>query len=299
MNKRMILMVAAIALAAGLGWVASASAQGPRGGTECLGYPWMWAELVDAVGDASGLTDAEVRQQVREGMTLAAICEANNCDLDAVRAAATAEVESAIAVAVENGRLTQDQADEWLAALPDAIDAALESTHPMAALLGAPNLERVAAAQLVQTLRLMGDFTRADLLAAAQDDSTLADLAAEAGLDEADVIAQALEHLGNQLQVWVDRERITADQRDAALDAAATNYPQLMQQPISELDLAAGGPAMMGGVRGMPGMPGMGVGGGMGFSMRGGCFGPMDESFGPMGGRFGRMGHMMGQGRFN
>lgn len=226
-----LVMVAAI----GLGAAASAQAQGPRGMDGKGVFPHLWSELIDAVGDATGITDAAVRQQMRDGQTLAAICAANGCDLDAVRAEVTTEVESAVAFAVENGRLTQAEADEWLAGLPGAIDAALETTTPLRDLLSGAALDARSAAELVQALRLMADLSRADLQDALDQDLTLAALAAQAGLNEEDVIAQALDHLGNHLQVWVDHGRITQDELDEALASAAESYPELMQQPLSEL----------------------------------------------------------------
>lgn len=232
-----LVMVAAI----GLGAAASAQAQGPRdmGGKGV--FSRLWSELIDAVGDATGMTDAAVRQQVRDGQTLTAICAANDCDLDAVRAEVTTEVESAVAFAVENGRLTQAEADEYLAELPGAIDAALETTTPLRDLLSGAALDARSAAELVQTLRLMADLSRDDLQDALDQDLTLAALAAQAGLSEEDVIAQALEHLGNHLQVWVDHGRITQDQVDEVLASAAESYPELMQQPLSELQDDFGG----------------------------------------------------------
>lgn len=232
-----LVMVAAI----GLGAAASAQAQGPRGVEGRGAYRHLWSELIDAVGDATGLADAAVRQRVRDGETLAAICAASACDLDAVRAEVSAEVQSALAYAVENERLAQEQADEWLAGLPDAIDAALESTTPLRDLLGGAMLDARSAAELVQTLSLMADLSREDLRDALEQGLTLADLAEQAGLDEAAVVEQALAHLKNQLQVFVDNERITQDQMDEALAAAAESYPELMQQPLSELQDSFGG----------------------------------------------------------
>ncbi|MEL7673357.1 MAG: hypothetical protein AAGU78_06420 [Chloroflexota bacterium] len=241
MKKWTVVFSLVMAAAIGLGAAASAQAQGPRGLDGRSAYPHLWSELIDAVGDATGLTDAVVRQQVRDGETLAAICAASDCDLDAVRAEVSAEVESALAYAVENERLTQEQADEWLAELPDAIDAALESTTPLRDLLGGAMLDARSAAELVQTLSLMADLSRGDLRDALDQDLTLADLAEQAGLDEAAVVEQALAHLENQLQVFVDNERITQEQMDEALADAAESYPELMQQPLSELQGGFGG----------------------------------------------------------
>lgn len=235
MKKWMVVITVVVAAATGLGAITGAQAQGPRGSGETRSYAWLWSTLVDVVGDATGLTDAAVRQELRNGTSLAAICAANGCDLAAVRADVTAEAESAIAYAVENGRMTQDEADELRAELPALIDAALEITTPMRDLRSSELLEARSVAELAQTLWLMGDFTWADLQDAIGQDLTLAALAEQTGLDEADVVEQALAHLENHLQVLADHERITQDEMDAALAAAAESYPELMQQPLSEL----------------------------------------------------------------
>lgn len=233
--------VTAIAVLASMGLAAVASAQGPGPARGMAGHAWLWSELVDAVGDESGLTDAEVRQAAREGATLTEVCAASACDLDAVRAQATAEAESMLALAVENGRLTQAEADAWLAGLPNLIETALTSTRPLRDLLGGAMLERQANRELVRTVHLMAGLTRVDWQDALDQDLTLAALAEQAGLDEADVVAQALVHLENRLQVSLDRERITQDEMDAALAAAAESYPSQMQQPVSELEAALWG----------------------------------------------------------
>lgn len=235
MKKWMVVMTLVVAAATGLGAIASAQAQGPRGSGETRSDAWLWATLVDTVGDTTGFTDAAVRQELRNGTSLAAICATNDCDLDAVRADVTAEAESAIAYAVEDGRISQDEADDLRAELPTLIDAALETTTPMRDLWSSEMLEARSTAELAQTLWLMGDFTWADLQGAIDQDLTLAALAEQNGLAEADVVEQALAHLENHLQVFVDHERITQDEMNAALAAAAESYPERMQQPLSEL----------------------------------------------------------------
>lgn len=85
-------------------------------------------EWVEIISDETGLTITEIRDLLADGNTLAQIITDNGGSVDAVVDAAMAELAEHLAEAVEDGRITQAEADAILAAAPDRIDTALNTT---------------------------------------------------------------------------------------------------------------------------------------------------------------------------
>ncbi len=117
-----------LALAVALGAVGIAAAQGPGQPDYPRAYRVRLVDtLVQTVKELTGLSWSDVLPELRAGQTLTEILEANGADSQAVRdavgAAVTAEIEEAVAA----GTLTQEQADELLAVLPDWLANHFES----------------------------------------------------------------------------------------------------------------------------------------------------------------------------
>ena len=76
-----------------------------------------WTTRFDAAAEALDLTATELFEQLYSGKTLEEIAEAQGVDLDTVQdaidATRTQAMKDAIAQAVEDGKITQDQAD-WM-----------------------------------------------------------------------------------------------------------------------------------------------------------------------------------------
>lgn len=138
MSKRMKMLIGALSVVGGLGLVGAlvvpALAQEPtppvpgfdvphgghgwgRGFGLGFGFgPRGWADF-DAVAEALGLTPEALFSELHSGKTLAEIAEAQGVDLeqvfDALRQAREETMKEAIRQAVEEGEMSQDQAD-WL-----------------------------------------------------------------------------------------------------------------------------------------------------------------------------------------
>jgi len=135
MNKKRILLLSGAALIvlllAGLAGVAVVSAQGPtptptaplgqRGrGPGWGGFGWArggdWT-MFDTAAEALGLTPEEFFAELHAGKTLDEIAEAKGVDVqtvyDAINAARAEAQKQAIQQAVEDGSMTQEQAD-WM-----------------------------------------------------------------------------------------------------------------------------------------------------------------------------------------
>ena len=114
-----------------LGAVGAAYAQGPqppvgdrpfygsgdcdRAGQTAGGWGWgrRGSSLVDAVAEATGLTEDEVVATLQEGQTPAQIAEAQGVDSQSIVDALLADRKAALEQAVTDGRITQEQMD-WM-----------------------------------------------------------------------------------------------------------------------------------------------------------------------------------------
>ncbi len=78
---------------------------------------------LDAAAEAIGITSEELRTALGEGSTIADVAEANDVDVQTVIDALVADAEAHIDQAVEDGRLTEDEAAERKADVAERIEA--------------------------------------------------------------------------------------------------------------------------------------------------------------------------------
>ncbi len=132
MNKRVLMVVGmALVLFVSVLLVApSAMAQGPgegfqpgRGGQRGEGMgPRMGGKdgaphappHLETIAEALGMTTEDLMSELQDGQSVAEVAEAQGVDLDTVVDAVLAEIEERLDTLVENGRLTQEEADERL-----------------------------------------------------------------------------------------------------------------------------------------------------------------------------------------
>jgi hypothetical protein len=86
----------------------------PRGLRRPPGPPGPIMAGLDAAAKYLGLTDAQLRKQLRSGKSLAEIADARNKPLDGLKSAIEAAVKSDLDKAVADKRLTQAQEDQLL-----------------------------------------------------------------------------------------------------------------------------------------------------------------------------------------
>lgn len=85
---------------------------------------------LDTVASTIGITMAELRQQMVDGLTIAEVAAANGVSADTVAEAILAEMQSHLADEVTEGDLTQEQADQRLANRDQVITDLLNGTMP-------------------------------------------------------------------------------------------------------------------------------------------------------------------------
>jgi len=84
----------------------------------------------DAAAEELGLTEDELREQLRDGASLVEIAEEQGVDVDDLVAALVSAAEDDLATAVDEGRIDQDRADEITAGLEDRIRTLVEEGFP-------------------------------------------------------------------------------------------------------------------------------------------------------------------------
>jgi hypothetical protein len=194
-----VVLVTALALTVGV-----VSAQDGAGGPPPPPPPHrLPPELMELVTEATGLEPEEIREQVRGGMSLAELIEANGGDVDAVAAEAVSVITEHINERLANGVISQERAHDMLEHVNDAVERGLNfvpgeggpgGRFPILRLRGAHHLLEVASEftglderEIIEQLR--GGATLADVLTEygvdtnAFIDQIVAD--AEARLDEA------------------------------------------------------------------------------------------------------------------
>lgn len=85
---------------------------------------------LDAAAEYLGLTEDELRNRLEGGDTLAEIAQAEGKTVDGLVSAMVAAAENDLAAAVEAGRLTQEQADEIRADLPQRVEDLVNGKLP-------------------------------------------------------------------------------------------------------------------------------------------------------------------------
>jgi ribosomal protein S20 len=95
---------------------------GPRFGHFHRGGPPPFGEKLSAAADYLGLSEAELRMKLNSGQTLANIAKARGKSVEGLKQAILDEAEKKLDQLVEDGELTQAEADEMLARLKSHID---------------------------------------------------------------------------------------------------------------------------------------------------------------------------------
>jgi hypothetical protein len=176
-------------------------------------------EVMDIVTAATGLTPAEVGQQLRDGATLSEIITAIGGDVEAIKAEVTALITEHIETAVTDERITRERADAMLANLPDRISQIFDEVHNFE---GRPfnRGERGLFGELAQSIKDATGLTGQEIAQQVLDGATLSEVISANGGDveaiKAEVLAAATERVNNR----VANGDITQEEADAILAQA-------------------------------------------------------------------------------
>jgi DNA-directed RNA polymerase specialized sigma24 family protein len=224
---------------------------GPRGGRMGGVLSAYDDQIHAALADALGMTEEEFEAARAEGKTLAQIAEEQGVALEDVQAAMQAAFEEALQQAVEDGTLTQEQADAMLERM-QARGAFAPGMRGGGRGEFGPGDGGVLSAYDDQIHAALADalgMTEEELEAARAEGKTLAQIAEEQGVALEDVQAAMQAAFEEALQQAVEDGVLTQEQADAMLERMQAR--------------GAFAPGMRGGGRG---------------GMRGDGFGPCDPA---------------------
>jgi hypothetical protein len=212
------------------------------------GFRGMRGRQPQALADALGITVEEVHGALAE--TVAELAESQDMSLQEIVDALIAPVIEHIQQAVEDGRLTQEQADEQIAQMEENTLQGLESGswfsmggNGFGGRPGGPQLELLAEA--------LG-MTVEELREAIADGQTIAELAEAQDVTLEDIVDALAAPMIERIQQAVEDGRLTQEQADAQIE-------QMQEHLLQMLESGSGFGREMerGGFRGRPGgMPG-------------------------------------------
>ncbi len=159
--------------------------------------------LIRQTSEATELSVQEVTEQVRSGATLA---EVAGDSADAVVDAVVAQAQERLDQVVENGRLTQERADEMIAQVTEQANQLMVDAE-----LGSKINQRFdqvkdnyARAGLVATLADETDLTAKEIAQQLRDGASLAEIAADQGLSSEDLVNTAVDNFRTIAEDVVD-----------------------------------------------------------------------------------------------
>ncbi len=194
--------------------------------------------LISETAKATGLTQAEILQQITDGKTLNDIITANNGDPAAVQDAAKTQLTTDINQAVSDGRLKQAQADKMLAALDTVLSGAMDGQYRDAMQKLIDQLKNRALARIAanaiafqQTAKATG-LSQRDLLKEIRSDKTLAQVATDHQVDPATIVSACVTVATNRINRLVQNGRLTRPEADKLIAALPDAFTKVMNNPF-------------------------------------------------------------------
>jgi hypothetical protein len=211
---------------------------GPHGpgGPGRPGFGFGPGMSLSAAAKFLGLSDADLRTQLRDGKSLADIAKAKGKTTADLKAALKTAITDELDQQVKDNKLTADQRTQLLADLDSRLDALINNTPPAGAprgpgMGGRPGFGFGPGKSLSSAATFLG-LTDAQLRTQLRDGKSLADIAKDKGKATADLKAAMKASITGELDQAVKDNKMTAAQRtqilsgiDARLDDLINNTP--------------------------------------------------------------------------
>lgn len=213
-------LIGAIVLSPAAGLAASAN-----GGAVAICAHVLGAGLVAEAAEVIGIEPSELLAELRGGRTIAEVGEANGVDVDAVIDAVVAAERDRLDELVDDGRLTQAEADELADGLEDRVTDLVNGERPLRMPWGRPGLWGFADGPVAAAAEAIG-IEPAELLEAVRGGQTVAEVAEAKGVEVDEVIDAVVASLQERLDDAVENGWLTqdeADHRAAELEEEATD----------------------------------------------------------------------------
>lgn len=192
----------------------------------------------ETLSEALGLTAEEIRDNFAEGQSIADMAEAQGVAIEDVEAALVAAATEQIEAAVADGKISEDRAATMLESVEDRVSEMVTADRSELGGKGRHGHHRGGvrglhggSEELSELLGLETDEIRSALA----DGKSLADLAAEQGVDLDEVTALLLEGIEEKIDQAVENGRIDADEAEEKLAAAEEKVDEAVNATIDDV----------------------------------------------------------------
>lgn len=187
-------------------------------------------QAIQILSEETGLSGQEILAQLQEGMTLADIIIANGGSVDSVIASAVAAVNERVQQALENGNITQEQADNMLANIEQLITDAVNGDLPLPSVghrgPSVDALREAAGRNLISAVTEATGLEARDIIQQMRDGSTLAEVITANGGDVDAVVAAAVASATEKINQLVAEGRLTQEQADELIASLESIYTE-------------------------------------------------------------------------
>jgi hypothetical protein len=241
MNLKKTAVTIVIAGVLTVGVVGAANAQqntfgdtdrGDRGLERLVGRGGLMA-LYEAIIDETDLSGIEIWQQARDGGTLAEAISDSGGDVEVVLESAIANATERVNIAVENGRLTQEEADELLAAAEQRFTEILNTDFVQGA------VERMVGQGIIRFAAEQTGLNPHEIRDGLEGGASLAEILTANGVNVDTFTSDVLARVEARLNVRVVDGRMTQERADEILSNLAATVAERINQPgLSEVEPA-------------------------------------------------------------
>ncbi|MBN1813153.1 MAG: hypothetical protein JXA14_15060 [Anaerolineae bacterium] len=229
----------------------------PRGGRGMRGGPR--GGHLEIVAEALEMTVDKLREALADGQTIAELAEAKGVALQDIADALVAAHAERLQQAVENGRLTQEEADERIAEMEANILEHLESGEFVGpggpggpGMPGGPRGGHFGGGAPFDVLAEALGMTVEELRDALADGQTIAELAEAKGVALQDIADALVTAHAERLQQAVENGRLTQEEADERIAEMEANTLEHLESgefvgPVGPGPGGCGGPGGMGG----------------------------------------------------
>lgn len=190
----------------------------------------MERALIISITEATGMDAQSIIQEIRDGSTLADVIAENGSSVDEIVASAMAMSTERVNGWVENGRITQEQADEILAGLEQFYTDVLNGDVEF------PRRDRDNRDRGLGILRKIAEdtgLTAQELLPQLRDGVTPAQILTDNGINVDTFIDDLLVNTEERLATAVENARITQEQADERLTTIRTTLTDRLNSPVT------------------------------------------------------------------
>ncbi|MBN1487458.1 MAG: hypothetical protein JW981_07440 [Anaerolineae bacterium] len=202
---------------------------------------WQFGQQIKALAEGLNMSIDDLIDAVGEGQTITELAEAQDVDIEELAATMAEPIKERLAEAVEEGTITQEQADKQAEAAKEMFLKAFEVNFKerMETLHSnkrrqeiIENAREIKPAQMEAVAEILG-ITTEELREAVTGGQTVAELAEEKNV-ALDVIVEALmEQAKARIQEAVDNERIDQEKADELLEKFEEQLIERLNEPFT------------------------------------------------------------------